>query len=277
MEQDTTYFPTAPHPEICKPVRLLQVFQAGGALWLLDVMGVELFAGIPQLEVDTPVPLFILGAGLVSSLSSIPMVDTRSWVLDGVCPSVVQLWFAWYVSGSYPSSLVPADPWLAACAFAISVIAYVEAEEAIAKEGKERELTRQSQKPPSLASGHILMRKNDNVVGDAVKRYGGLATVVLNAPHLFATLVGSGWVQRLAEAYPAAPALLMHAYVAMATSTSITLLAPTLYVRRLIDAKTFGLMQLLSFAPFLMGVVDATVMGAAATNNPFEIYLGFLH
>ena len=69
----------------------------------------------------------------------------------------------------------------------------------------------------------------------------------------------------------------MHAYVAMATSTSITLLAPTLYVRRLIDAKTFGLMQLLSFAPFLMGVVDATVMGAAATNNPFEIYLGFLH
>lgn len=90
------------------------------------------------------------------------------------------------------------------------------------------------------------MRGEDHVEGDAVSRYGSLATLVFNGPHLYATLVGGGWVDRLAEAYPAAPALLFHAYVALVTSNSIALLAPTLYQRRLIDAKGMSAMQFLS-------------------------------
>lgn len=255
----------------------VQVYQVGGGLWLLDVMGIEHFGGIPQLEVDTPAPLFLLGAGLVSTLSSIPMANTRSWVLSGVCASVIQLWFAWYVSGAYPACLAPADPWLAAAGIVILAIAYGEAEHTIANSNKARELTRQSPELWNEASGRVLMRQEDHVEGNAVNRYGSLSTLLLNTPHLFATLVGSGWVERLAEAYPAAPALLFHAYFALATSTSITLLAPTLYTRRLIDAKTFAAMQFISLAPFVTSAVDAAVMGSAATNNPFELYLGFLH
>ncbi|CAN0435182.1 unnamed protein product [Scytosiphon promiscuus] len=206
------------------------------------------------------------------------MAGTHGWVLNGVCSSVMQLWFAWYVSGGYPACLAPTDPWLAAAGLTILAISYAETEQAIAKDGKARELTRQS---PELrkkkASGEVLMRKGGEAEGNAVNRYGALANLVLNAPHLFATLVGSGWVERLAETYPAAPALLFHAYFALATSTSISLLAPTLYTRRLIDAKTFAAMQFISLAPMVTSAVDATVMGAAATNNPLEIYLEFLH
>lgn len=240
-------------------------------------MGLEIFWSIPQLEVDTPVPLLILGAGLASSLSSIPMVNTRSWVLNGVFPSIMQLWFAWYVSGAYPPCLWPADPWMAAGWLALLVIAYVETEQTIAEEAKAREVARRLQSPDRKVFGQVLMREGDYVQGDAVNRYGALSTLVLNAPHLVATLVGSGWVERLAKAYPAAPALLFHAYFALATSTSITLLAPTLYMRRLIDANAFALMQFIAVAPMVTSVVDATVFGAAATNNPFEIYVGYLH
>ncbi|CAM9483708.1 unnamed protein product [Laminaria digitata] len=245
-------------------------------MWLLTVMGLEHFAGIPQLEVDTPAPLFLLGAGLVSSLSSIPMANTRSWVLNGVCSSVMQLWFAWYVSGAYPACLAPADPWLAAAGFTVLAIAYAEAEETIAKDEKSRNLLRQSQELRKKASGKVLMRKEDHVHGNAVNRYGAMANLALNTPHLFATVVGSGWVERLAEAYPSAPTLLFHAYFALATSTSISLLAPTLYTRRLIDAKAFAAMQFISLAPLVTSAVDASVMGSLATSNPIKIYLGFL-
>lgn len=37
----------------------------------------------------------------------------------------------WYVSGVYPASLAPADPWLAAASLTVFVIACVEGEEAI--------------------------------------------------------------------------------------------------------------------------------------------------
>lgn len=36
-------------------------------------------------------------------------------------------------------------------------------------------------------------------------------------------------------------------------------------------------MQFLVAAPAVMGMIDAAVMGSAATNNPVEIYLRFLH
>lgn len=236
----------------------------------------ELFAGIPQLETDTPVPLFILGAGLVSILTSIPMAHTRSWILNGVCSSVIQLWYAWYVSGAYPASLAPADPWLAAGSFVILVVTYVEAEQSIAKENRARNLERKSGRGVMKPSGHILMRMGDYGIGDAINRAGSLANLVPTLPHLYATLVGSGWVERLGEAYPAAPALLFHAYFAVATSGSITLLAATLYTRRLIDAKIFGAIQLLSVTPIVTSWIDVTAMGSAATANPLEIYLGFL-
>lgn len=84
-------------------------------------------------------------------------------------------------------------------------------------------------------------------------------------------------VERLAEAYPAAPALLFHAYFALVTSTSLALLAPTLYQRRLITVRQLSAMQFLTAAPAVMSLIDAAVMGSAATNNPIEIYLGFLH
>lgn len=241
-------------------------------------MGTELFAGIPQLETDTPVPLFTLGVGLVSVLSSIPMASTRSWVLNGVCASVIQLWYAWYVSGAYPACLAPADPWLAAASFAILVITYVEAEQGIAKENRARELERESgEGVMKKASGHIVMRKGDYGMGDAINRAGSLANLVPTLPHLYATLTGSGWVERLGEAYPAAPALLFHAYFALGTSGSITLLAATLYTRRLIDAKAFGAIQLLSLTPLVTSWIDVTTMGSAATANPLKVYLGFLH
>lgn len=37
------------------------------------------------------------------------------------------------------------------------------------------------------------MRGQDYVEGDGINRYGTLATLVFNVPHLYATLVGSGW------------------------------------------------------------------------------------
>ncbi|CAN0372564.1 unnamed protein product, partial [Laminaria digitata] len=255
-------------------------YQIGGALWLLNAMGIELFAGIPQLETGTAVPLSILAAGVINSLSSIPMVNSRSWVLNGVCASLMQLWYAWYVSGAYPASLAPADPWLAATGFAVLVISYVESEEAIANEKKARELVRQKEgggKKAKAASGHVLMRKDDYFVGDAINRFGSLANLVFNSPHLYATLVGSGWVERLGEAYPGGPALLFHAYFSLATSTSITLLAPTLYTRRLISAKGLAAMQFVSLAPLITSAIDVAVMGSTTTGNPLELYLGFLH
>lgn len=255
----------------------MQVYQVCGSLWLLNVLGMELFAGIPQLETGTPVPLFILGAGLVSILTSIPMANTRSWVLNGVCSSVIQLWYAWYVSGAYPPCLAPADPWLAAASFTILVVTYVEVEQGIASENKARELERKSERGVRKASGHILMRGGDYGMGDAINRAGALANLVPTLPHLYATLVGSGWVERLGEAYPAAPALLFHAYFAVGTAGSIALLAATLYTRRLIDAKVFGAIQLLLVTPLVTSCIDVAAMGSATTGNPLEIYLGFLH
>eukprot|EP00904_Undaria_pinnatifida_P001537 jgi/Undpi1/11384/HiC_scaffold_30.g13681.m1 len=253
------------------------VYQIGGGLWLLNTMGIELLAGIPQLDTAAAVPLCLLAAGVVNSLSSIPMVNSRSWVLNGVCASVMQLWYAWYVSGAYPASLAPADPWLAAAGLALLVISYVESEEAIASEKKARELVRQKDGDKAKASGHVFMRKGDYVVGDAINRFGSLANLVFNSPHLYATLVGSGWVERLGEAYPGGPALLFHAYFSLATSTSITLLAPTLYTRRLINAEALAAMQFIALAPFLTSAIDVAVMGSTTTGNPLELYLGFLH
>ena len=264
----------------------MQLYQVCGSLWLLNVLGTELFAGIPQLETDTPFPLLIIGTGLVSVLSSIPMLNTRSWVLNGACASVIQLWYAWYVSGAYPASLAPADPWLAAASFAILVITYVEAEESIAKENRARKKELEIGKSagvgrgrlsPKPASGHIEMRRGDHGWGDAINRGGSIANLFPSLPHLYATLTGSGWVERLGEAYPAAPALLFHAYFAVATSGSITLLAATLYTRRLIDARVFGMIQLLSFTPLVTSFIDVRAMGSATTGNPLEIYFGFLH
>lgn len=243
---------------------------------MLNVMGLEIFTGVPQLETSTPIPLLLLGAGLANILSSIPMANTRSWILSGLCPSVVQLWFAWQVSGCYPASLAPADPWFAAAGLSVLIIATVEAHEANVRERKARDLVRQSGRH-WRPSGHVQMRGNDYEIGDFVNIGGALANALFNAPHLYATLVGSGWVERLAEAYPAAPALLFHAYFALATSASLSLLAPTLYTRRLIDIKGLTAMQFLTLAPVVSSIIDASVMGAAATNNPLEIYLGFLH
>ena len=48
-------------------------------MWLLDVLVLELIRGIPQVETSTPIPLLLLGAGLINVLSSIPMVDTRRY------------------------------------------------------------------------------------------------------------------------------------------------------------------------------------------------------
>lgn len=42
-------------------------------------------------------------------------------------------------------------------------------------------------------SGKIKMRGDDHMEGDRVSRYGSLASLIFNAPHLYATLVGSGW------------------------------------------------------------------------------------
>lgn len=112
----------------------MQVYIVGGSLYLLNVMGMELFAGIPQLDMTSALPICVLVAGLVNTLSAIPMANTRSWVLNGLCVSVMQLWYAWYVSGIYPASLAPADPWLAAASLAVLVIACVEAEEGIQQE-----------------------------------------------------------------------------------------------------------------------------------------------
>lgn len=42
-------------------------------------------------------------------------------------------------------------------------------------------------------SGQVVMRGQDYVEGDKMNRYGTLATLIFNLPHLYATLVGSGW------------------------------------------------------------------------------------
>lgn len=52
---------------------LRQIFLVGSSLYMLYVMGMELFAGVPQLDTTSALPLCILGAGLLNSLSSIPM------------------------------------------------------------------------------------------------------------------------------------------------------------------------------------------------------------
>lgn len=57
---------------------------------------------------------------------------------------------------------------------------------------RRRELLAQSGKQ-MRRSGHVVMRAGDHVEGDAINRYGSLATLVFNVPHLYATLVGSGW------------------------------------------------------------------------------------
>lgn len=255
----------------------MQVYQVCGSLWLMNVLGMELFAGVPQLETDTPVPLFILGAGLVSCLSSIPMAHTRTWILNGVFPSVMQLWYAWYVSGAYPACLAHADPLLAAASFAILVLSYVEAEQNIARGSRARELERKPAERALRASGRITMRQGDHTTGDAISRYGSLANLVFNSPQLYATLSGNGWVERLGAAYPGGPALLFHAYFALGTSTSITLLATTLYTRRLIDGNYLGAIQFLSLAPAVTIAADIAAMGSTTTGNPMDLYLRFLN
>lgn len=100
----------------------------------MGVIGMELFTGTPQLDTTSALPLCVLGFGAVNTFSSIPMANTRSWVLSGLCLSTMQLWNAWYVSGAYPASLAPADPWLAAANLSLLVIACVEAEEQILAE-----------------------------------------------------------------------------------------------------------------------------------------------
>lgn len=253
-----------------------QLYLLGGSLWLLNVLALEVFAGVPQLETATPITLLLLGAGLVNVLSSIPMANTRSWVLNGLCVSVMQLWNAWYVSGAYPASFHAADPWLAAFGLSILVISYAEAEEGIVRDRKARELVRKAGRRWSRG-GRVVMHAGDHEEGDAIHRFGAIANIAFNGPHLYATLVGSGWVERLSDAYPMAPVLLFHAYFALAAGSSLALLAPTLYSRRLITARGMSIMQGLTAAPMMMGMVDASVMGSAVTNNPLELYLGFLH
>lgn len=123
-------------------------------------MGLEIFTGVPQLETGTAIPLLILGAGLANILTAIPMADTRSWVLTGLCVAVIQLWMAWYVSGSYPASMASADPWLAAASLAVLVIGTVEAEETIANNARARELVRASG-GKLRRSGKVTMRRGD--------------------------------------------------------------------------------------------------------------------
>lgn len=204
------------------------------------------------------------------------MADTRSWVLNGLCVSVMQLGFAWHVSDAYPASLHVADPWLAAIGLSVLVISYVEVEEGIAKDRKARELVRAAGRR-WRPSGKVVFRGDDQEEGNVIQRYGALANIAFNGPHLYATLVGGDWVGRLSEAYPLAPALLFHSYFALAVGSSLALLAPTLYSRRLIDARGMSLMQFITIAPVIMGMIDANIMGSAATNNPMELYLGFLH
>lgn len=238
-------------------------------------MGIEIFTGVPQLHTAAAMPLLVLGAGFVNTLSSLPMANTRSWVLTGVCVSLIQLWQAWYVSGVYPAAMAPADPWLAAAGLTLLVIGAVEAEETIARETRAKEIVRTSGRR-WRPKGKVTMHPGDDEEGVAINRFGAIANFSFNAPHLYATLVGGGWVDRLAHAYPATPALLFHAYFALAAGSSLALLAPTLYARRLIDAKGLSAMQFITAAPLLSSLVDAAVMGPAATNNPFTIYLGFL-
>lgn len=252
-----------------------QLYLVGGSLWLINVMGLEIFAGVPQLETATPIPLLLLGAGLANTLSAIPMANTRSWVLQGLGISLIQLWMAWYVSGAYPASLAVADPWLAAASLAIIVIGGVEAEEAIASDARAKKLVRASG-GQWLRRGKVTMRRGDENEGAAINRFGSYANLIFNGPHLYAILVGGGWLDRLAAEYPDTPALLFHGYFALATGSSLALLAPTLYARKLIDAKTMLAMQFLTAAPLVSSLVDATVMGSTATNNPLDIYLGFL-
>lgn len=203
------------------------------------------------------------------------MAHTRSWIIGAMASSIIQLWQAWYVSGAYPAAMAPADPWLAAAGLSLLVIAIVEAEEAIARDARARELIRSS-RGKWRRSGRVTMHVGDEMEGATINRFGTYASFIFNAPHLYATLVGGGWVERLAEAYPGCPALLFHAYFALGTSTSIALLAPTLYARGLVDAKKLSAMQFITAAPLLSALVDVAVMGSAATNNPLEIYLRFL-
>ena len=101
---------------------------------MIYVVGMELFAGKPQLDTTSALPLCMLGTGLANTLSSMPMATTRSWYLTGMMASVIQLWSCWYVSGAYPACLAPADPWVASAFASILVIACVEAEETIQSE-----------------------------------------------------------------------------------------------------------------------------------------------
>ncbi|CAM9193488.1 unnamed protein product [Ectocarpus sp. 6 AP-2014] len=189
------------------------LYIAGGSLYLLGVIGMELFTGNPQLDTTSALPLCVLGFGALNTFSSIPMANTRSWVLSGLCLSTMQLWNAWYVSGAYPASLAPADPWLAAANLSLLVIACVEAEEQILAEKRQREILAQKGR---RRTGKIHIRGDDHVEGDAMNRAGSYGSLIFNTPHLYATLVGSGWVERLGEAFPDSPALLFHAYVALA-------------------------------------------------------------
>lgn len=54
-------------------LKFRQIWLVGSSLYLLYIMGMELFAGVPQVDTTSALPFCILGAGLTNTLSSIPM------------------------------------------------------------------------------------------------------------------------------------------------------------------------------------------------------------
>ena len=95
--------------------------------------------------------------------------STRRWILNGVFVSVIQLWFAWQVSGAYPSSLTVADPWIAAGGLCVLIIGIVEAEKSI--ESYRKAGVMQQPCPSHKKSKNVFLKK-DQERGDVLQRYG---------------------------------------------------------------------------------------------------------
>ena len=95
--------------------------------------------------------------------------STRRWILNGVFVSVIQLWFAWHVSGAYPSSLTVADPWIAAGGLCVLIIGIIEAENSIESYTKAGVM---QQPCPSQKKSKKVFLKKDQERGDVLQRYG---------------------------------------------------------------------------------------------------------
>ncbi|CAN0307993.1 unnamed protein product [Discosporangium mesarthrocarpum] len=239
------------------------IFLVGTSAWILYGLGAELATGVPDLDVSSKVPVFLLGAGLFNVLSSIPMAHTRSWYLAGMASSVAGLWLAWWFSDLYPAWLGNADPWIASAVLAITVISAVETEEDMAVKGRSRKIT--GGNPPTF------MRRKDRSMEIPFQRAAWILNS-LNAPPVYAILMaGREGLTRLVEAYPGEQALLFHAHFSLAAGIFVSLLGPTLYSRKLIDSETLIFTQLATAAPLVTSFIDSAVSGGQSTNNLFEI------